>query len=123
MAVAHRFAHGHDVGLDAVRLEGPEMAAHPAEAGLHLVGHAEPAACPHRAAEGLQVAGRQVDLAAAGEDRLGEEGGRQFAAGGQGGDRGERAFDEGFARLAVGFGQRQDVDPAWAARAARAGKL
>src|SRR6185437_2508871 len=41
--VAHRLAHGDDVGCDAVPLVAPHVGAGPAESGLDLVGDVEPA--------------------------------------------------------------------------------
>ena len=46
MAVAHRLAHGDDVGDEAVARKAPHLSAAAAEAGLHLVGDEQPAGRP-----------------------------------------------------------------------------
>lgn len=43
VSVAHRFAHGHDVGHDVLGLERPHVTAHSAETHLHLISYANTA--------------------------------------------------------------------------------
>ena len=74
MPVADRLAHRHDVRHDALRLEAPEAASDAAEADLDLVGDADGAGRPGVPVGGREVAGRKLDLAAARQQALAEEG-------------------------------------------------
>ena len=73
-AVGDALGHGDDVGLDAVVLDGEQLAGAP-EAALHLVGDEE--RCPPSSRiclTRLEVAGRRHDDAALAHHRLGDEG-------------------------------------------------
>ena len=72
-AVGDALGHGHDVGLDAVVLDGEELAGAP-EAALHLVGDEQDALVVEDLLDGLEVAGRRHDDAALAHHGLGDEG-------------------------------------------------
>ena len=82
MPVPHGLAHGHDVGHDALSLEGPEVASHAAEAHLDLVADAHAAVLAHQGVCRREVARSELDLPTAAQQALADErgGGRTIAA-------------------------------------------
>ena len=80
MAVAHRLAHGDEIGHEAVAGKAPHLFAAAAEAGLHLVGDEQRAFCPDGFDRGAQKAGRVGEHAVAGKDGVDQKRRRPDAA-------------------------------------------
>ncbi|KAG5725962.1 hypothetical protein E4T56_gene5253, partial [Termitomyces sp. T112] len=76
LTIAHRLAQRHNVGIDAMALETPHMAAGAAKAGLHFVRNENAARAADRLDGALQEAGLFRQDAVAGEDRIHDQHGR-----------------------------------------------
>ena len=102
-AVGDALGHGHDVGLDAVVLDGEQLAGAP-EAALDLVGDEEDALLVEDLLDALEVAVRRHDDAALAHHRLGDEG-ADVAREVQAGDLADAARAEQVALVGRGLGE------------------
>ena len=119
MTVADGLAQHHDIGLQPLLLEGPEVMPQPPHAGLHFVGDQQAAGGMHSALQALQIALRRDQLPAnAGVDL--QQAGGERVLGTPCTDGGDQAFSlrrvtrrgiRARKRPAEGVGNGEDVDP------------
>ena len=104
IAVAHRLAHRHHVGDQAVALKAPHRLSRPGKAGLHLVCDEKATGGPDHLGCRFQKAGRVGMDAVGGKDRVDQQGSRLDAVAGQVVDRGLHVAGKGSARRRSGNG-------------------
>src|SRR5579872_2261178 len=75
MSIADRFAHRHDIGYDALRLEAPEVRPNTPKAYLYFIRDADAATLAHMAIHFRQIAIGQDNLSTTAQQRFANESG------------------------------------------------